>query len=147
MCSDVENGSPMYCSAQSQSDAFKMAKWEFVNVLVCSVIGKSGVRAEVRFCSGPCCDARFVVRVEAKEYSINNCAFLKADLLWYAKDRLSLPETLLLAESIVEKQEPTQPETQPESKAPSPVSWTVAFDPGVPEEIPAHWLDSPAAGV
>lgn len=98
-----------------------------MNVLVCSVVGKNGVRAEVRFCSGPSCDAQFLVRIETKEYSINNCAFMKADSLWYAKDRLSLTETLQLAESIADKQE-----MPPER---------------VEDQIPANWIDSPAVGV
>ena len=80
-----------------------VTKWEFVNVLVCSVTGKSGGRAEVRFCCGPNCSAKFLVRVETKAYDYVGSYYAKADSIWYAPDPLSLTETLRLAENIAEK--------------------------------------------
>jgi hypothetical protein len=80
-----------------------MARWEYVNVLVASVIGQSGTRAEIRFCCGPSCSARFLVRVETKRYDSGTYYCSAADSIWYAPDPLSLTETLKLAENIAEQ--------------------------------------------
>ncbi len=77
-----------------------MAKWERVNVLVCSVVGKIGTRAEVRFICGQNQCATFLVRVETKHFEQNGQYFDKADSLWYAPNPLSLTETIRLAENI-----------------------------------------------